>query len=224
MNRKEHCPISSILETMVSITRSDAAHLYWMDPATYELRLVGASSTLEDCRIPSLGLELGAPARRWLEGLEEGAALSAGDQRFSAFPEIVATQVAALACIPLRAEHKLIGGVTLSRKDLRQFDLGDIETAAKLGAALVAATQVRILREKLRSSRQENTLLERRLAERKLVERAKGLLQNHYGWTEEDAYYHLRRTSRQQRTPMAVIAQRVIDVADKEIDRERLSA
>ncbi len=81
------------------------------------------------------------------------------------------------------------------------------------------------LREKLRSARQENSLLERRLAERKLVERAKGLLQAHYGWTEEDAYYHIRRTSRQQRTPMALIAQRIIDLsAAKEVERERLSA
>jgi AmiR/NasT family two-component response regulator len=57
------------------------------------------------------------------------------------------------------------------------------------------------------------------------VERAKGLLQVHYEWTEEDAYYHLRRTSRQQRTPMAVIAQMVIDViAAKEAEGERMSA
>jgi GAF domain-containing protein len=224
-NRTEYCPISSLLEVMVSVTRSDAAHLYWRDPATYELRLVSASSTLEDCRIPSVGLELSGAARRWLEGLDQGVMLLPGDLRFSSFPETVATQVSALACLPLRVEQKLIGGVTLSRKESRRFDSGDLAAAAKLGGALIAAAQVQLLRDKLRAARQENTMLEKRLTERKLVERAKGLLQAHYGWTEEDAYYHLRRTSRQQRTPMAVIAQRVIDLdAAKQADQERLSA
>ena len=108
----------------------------------------------------------------------------------------------------------------------------EMEIASKLSRTLVPAMQdfhrrneLTSLRERLNAAQQENQLLEKRLAERKLVERAKGLLQLHYGWTEEDAYYHLRRTSRQQRTPMAAIAQRIIDVtAPKETARERLSA
>jgi AmiR/NasT family two-component response regulator len=50
-------------------------------------------------------------------------------------------------------------------------------------------------------------------------------LQVHFEWSEEDAYYHLRRTSRQQRIPMAMIAQRVIDVvAAEEVEQERIPA
>ena len=77
----------------------------------------------------------------------------------------------------------------------------------------------------MRSAREENLLLERRLAERKVIERAKGLLQLHNGCSEEDAYYYIRRTSRQQRTPMVAIAQRIIDLSTaRQLERQRLSA
>jgi len=44
-------------------------------------------------------------------------------------------------------------------------------------------------------------------------DRAKGLLQVSYQWTEEEAYLHLRRTSRQRRQPMREIAREIIDLA-----------
>jgi GAF domain-containing protein len=226
--------VSSVLELVVSISDSDAAHLYWMDPAAYELRLVGASSTPEDGRIPRVSLEFSPAAKLWLEGLRKPGALSSGDAHLSSFPETVASEVASLMAFPLRWEGKLAGILTLSRRDSRSYGSSEIEPIGKLADALIAAAremdhrrEVESLREKLRLARRENTLLERRLAERKLVERAKGLLQAHFDWTEEEAYYHLRRTSRQQRTPMAVIAQRIIDnqpVATPVSDRRRAVA
>lgn len=230
--RIEYSPVSSVLDLLVSITRSDAAHLYWLDPAAHELRLVSASSALEDYRIPRVSLELRSETKRWLESVRDGIVVPADDPNFSCFPETITSGLSNLLAFPLRAEEKLAGILTLSRKDSRRYGAGEMAAVGKLGDALVAAMkefdrrgEVEVLREKLRSARQENSLLERRLAERKLVERAKGLLQAHYGWTEEDAYYHIRRTSRQQRTPMGVIAQRILDVtAAKEIERERLSA
>jgi AmiR/NasT family two-component response regulator len=43
------------------------------------------------------------------------------------------------------------------------------------------------------------------------VERAKGILQAEFGWTEEEAYLHVRRLSRQNRLPMREIAINVIE-------------
>jgi len=51
------------------------------------------------------------------------------------------------------------------------------------------------------------------LEDRKLVERAKGLLQTRYQWTEERAYFHIRRLSRQKRAPMRSVAAQVIEAA-----------
>ena len=64
-------------------------------------------------------------------------------------------------------------------------------------------------------SRLESEVVElnQKLEDRKLLDRAKGILQARFGWTEEEAYYHLRRTSRQSRAPMRSIAQHVIQKA-----------
>jgi TolB protein len=73
--------------------------------------------------------------------------------------------------------------------------------------ALLAHSTVRV---KLESEVEE---LSRKLADRKLLDRAKGLLQASYQWTEEQAYLHIRLTSRQRRTPMRDIAREIIDLA-----------
>jgi AmiR/NasT family two-component response regulator len=51
----------------------------------------------------------------------------------------------------------------------------------------------------------------RSLADRKVLARAKGLLQANLGWTEEEAYLHIRRLSRQGGVPMREIAKEVIE-------------
>jgi AmiR/NasT family two-component response regulator len=72
--------------------------------------------------------------------------------------------------------------------------------------------------------------IKQQLEDRKLMERAKGLLQTRYRWTEERAYYHIRRLSRQQRTPKRIVAAHVIEAetihavpgpAPSAVDRER---
>ncbi len=220
----ESSAVSSVLDLVASITRSDAAHLYWMDPAVYELRLISVSPRSEEGRIPRVSLQFSSMAAPGM--------LRAGDPGFDSFPETVVSKVSCLLAFPIRIEEKPAGILTLARKEPRLYGPVEIEAARKAGEALAAAMrelerhrEVDALRAKLRSAREENMLLEKRLAERKLVERAKGLLQVHFGWSEEDAYYHLRRTSRQQRIPMAVIAQRVIDVvAAGEVEQERIPA
>lgn len=228
----ESSSVISMLELVVTLTESEAAHLYWMDPAGYELRLASMSSASEECRIPRVSMRHTAESRRWIEELSEAAVVDATDSHFGAFPETRVRNSGKLMLFPLRNERGFAGLLTLSRTARAECGPAEAARVAKLATALTASMkevegrrEVEFLREKLRSARQENVVLEKKLAERKLVERAKGLLQEEHSWTEEDAYYHLRRTSRQQRTPMAVIAQRVIDLATaREMERERLSA
>jgi hypothetical protein len=212
----EYSPLTSVLELSTTLARSRGAFLYWSDPAAYELRLTSASSTTEDSRIHRVCLPFTPETKRWLEELSHPVVLLPGDARLAAFP--CAPRAGDLLVLSLRRENDLAGVLTLSRADSAEWTAGEMETAQKL-CGLVAVLmndlgrqrEVQLLRERLRSARQEIAGLEKRLEERKIVERAKGLLQLHHGWTEEDAYYHLRRTSRQERMPMAVIAQRVID-------------
>lgn len=216
----ESSPVAPVLDVVGSLANCAAVRLYWLDPAAYELRLVHASPASEDSRIPRASLQFPPAARQWLEALTTAEVLLPGDSRFACFPETAGMTLKSVMVVPLRTQQKLRGLLTLARTDAKVFGQSDIEAVTKLSGALIAAMQeglrereVELLRGKLRSVRQENTLLERRLLERKVIERAKGLLQADQGWTEEEAYYHLRRSSRQQRIPMVVLAQRVIEVA-----------
>jgi AmiR/NasT family two-component response regulator len=53
------------------------------------------------------------------------------------------------------------------------------------------------------------------LADRKVLARAKGVLQANLGWTEEEAYLHIRRLSRQSGVPMRDIARQVIEAGQE---------
>jgi hypothetical protein len=72
-------------------------------------------------------------------------------------------------------------------------------------AALAAwnAIEVHRLRDELSAAND-------RLGRRKAVERAKGLLQTRNDWTEQEAYEHLRKVSRQRRKTLAETAQDVL--------------
>lgn len=68
--------------------------------------------------------------------------------------------------------------------------------------------------------RQEQKLLleladtKHKLAERKVIDRAKGLLMNRHGMTEEQAYQRLRTMAMNKNLKLADIAQRILDVED----------
>jgi AmiR/NasT family two-component response regulator len=66
------------------------------------------------------------------------------------------------------------------------------------------ATEVEVLRREIEKLTQE-------LAARRILERAKGILQEEFGWTEEETYLRIRRLSRQKRVPMREIAILVIE-------------
>ncbi len=52
------------------------------------------------------------------------------------------------------------------------------------------------------------------LSDRKTIDRAKGLLMNHHGMNEEEAYSRLRKTAMDKGLKLADVAQRIIDVSD----------
>jgi len=77
------------------------------------------------------------------------------------------------------------------------------ETSLLLRLAALAtwiASEIRRLRGDL-------GVVNERLGQRKMVERAKGILQSEHGWTEQQAYEHLRQLSRRRRKTLADTAQ-----------------
>jgi response regulator NasT len=71
----------------------------------------------------------------------------------------------------------------------------------------LAATRAR----ELATVREAASAARRQLEERKLIERAKGILMRRTGTSEQEAYRILQRSSQDRGTPMAVLAQAVLD-------------
>ena len=81
---------------------------------------------------------------------------------------------------------------------------------SQISATVPLAALATWLSFEVRRLRRDLTVVSGRLGQRKTVERAKGLLQAQHGWSEPEAYEHLRKLSRQQRKPMAEIAQAIL--------------
>jgi uroporphyrinogen-III synthase len=124
------------------------------------------------------------------------------------FPELARrTGLAAMLAVPLVAHEKPIGAIHLYTRDARTFDDEEINLLRAVASqAVVAIENARLMEETLE--------MKRALETRKLVERAKGILQQKYGLTEEEAYLRLRNESRRMRRAMRDLAEAIILAED----------
>jgi len=76
---------------------------------------------------------------------------------------------------------------------------------------LVSAIEVAMARfREMKALESENQDLQQKLETRKAVDRAKGMLMDQHGWTEEQAFVWIRSTAMDNRTKMKDIADQVI--------------
>ena len=120
------------------------------------------------------------------------------------YPELARkTGLASLLSVPLITREKVIGTINIYSREVRPFsedEMGFVNVVA--GQAAIAIENARLMSETLE--------MKRTLEARKLIERAKGILQQKYGLTEEEAYLRLRNESRRLRRPMRDLAEAVI--------------
>lgn len=83
-----------------------------------------------------------------------------------------------------------------------------------LEVALARFQHEQTLRQELADTRTELYELSTELKDRKLIDRAKGLLMQRQGLTEQAAYEKLRKTAMDKGLKVADVAQRMLDVAD----------
>jgi len=126
------------------------------------------------------------------------------------YPELARkTGLASLLSVPLVTREKVIGTMNIYTRDVRSFtedEMGFVNVVA--GQAAIAIENARLMSETLE--------MKRTLEARKLIERAKGILQQKYNLTEEEAYLRLRNESRRLRRPMRDLAEAVILAEDLE--------
>jgi GAF domain-containing protein len=203
----QNTSIHPLLELSLAQTNSQGAYLYRLDRDPDGLELAAWSGrAVSD--IESFDVELRPQAAGWHRENLTAVILDSdawSDWRFERFPEFLRNRFQATASIPLLDRGQVVGVLNVCRVVAAAWQSREAAFLRSLSlplGALVAHTRLE----------SEVERLSRKLADRKLFERAKGLLQVSYQWTEEQAYLHLRRTSRQRRTPMRDIAREIIDL------------
>jgi two-component system, response regulator PdtaR len=185
------------LDAARSQTGSQTAVLYVFQPESSEVMAIAARSAVA-ARVKEVGVTVSHSTSQWIESLAGPVqGRPTAEPNFEKFPEVLQYQLKRLLVVPLRAEHDLLGLLTLGRPDSIDFDSGAIQMAQRAGRLLVAVL--------------ERDCLQQKLVERKLVERAKGILQRRRNLSEERAYFLLRDNSRRRRMPMVNLAKEIIE-------------
>jgi GAF domain-containing protein len=204
--------IHPLLELSLAQTNSQGAYLYRLDRDPDGLQLLTWSGQ-PPSDIESFDVELRPQAAAWHRENLNAVILDRdawSDWRFERFPEFLHNRFPAAASVPLLHSGEVVGVVNICRLAPAAWQPRESAFLRSLSLPLGALLSHATARVKLES---EVEALSRKLADRKLFDRAKGLLQVSYQWTEEEAYLHLRRTSRQRRQPMREIAREIIDLA-----------
>jgi GAF domain-containing protein len=208
----QNTSIHPLLELSLAQTNSQGAYLYRLDRHPDGLELVAWSGRAAS-DIESFDVELRPQAAVWHRENVTAVVLDRGawsDWRFERFPEFLRNRFQAAASIPVLNGGEVVGIVNICRVAPAAYQPREAAFLRSLSLPLGALLAHSAARVKLES---EVEALSRKLADRKLFDRAKGLLQVTYQWTEEQAYLHLRRTSRQRRTAMRDIAREIIGLA-----------
>lgn len=202
--------ISPVLESVLSRSGADGVYLYRFENAgeTARLEVWSAAEPKADFRFVQ-GRSAREHCSREAPIVLHDDAWS--DPRFAAFPEFWSQRFEGVVSIPLIHGGRVEGLLNVCRSHPASLAPGQVEflfgLSLPFGALLATGAENEELRERVDK-------LSQQLADRKLLDRAKGLLQARFSWTEEEAYLHLRRASRQRRTAMREIAMEVIELGD----------
>jgi GAF domain-containing protein len=192
--------IEPVIELAITQANAQGAYVYRFDHENARASLSAFVGPTPARR------EIGGPVatfhfdRRTPIVLRDGAA---ADWRFAELPEFRSGRFEGVVSVPLVDQTQGVGMASFCRTRSAPFRPTELAFLLGLSLPLAALLTTSSLREELQKTAQL-------LADRKLLDRAKGLLQETLGWSEEQAYLHLRRISRQHRMPMREIARQVI--------------
>jgi GAF domain-containing protein len=201
-----------LLEICLAQTHSDGAYVHRLDrePGLLELTVWRGMRPTD---IRSYQVQLDGEAAHWFLTFAASTVLETSawqDRRLQKLPEFVHNRFQSVLSVPIVDAGNVVGLVNFCRRSPGRYAPQEIGFLGSLGTTLgtvLAGAAALHEKDKLQF---ELEALNRKLADRKLLERAKGILQSRFAWSEEEAYFRLRRTSRQSRKPMSTIAAYVI--------------
>jgi uroporphyrinogen-III synthase len=169
-----------------------------------------ASQVPHAADLGELRIKMGEGVTGWVAEHRSVVALPAhasSDPRFKRFQALVEDTYEAFLSVPIVSGGESIGVINVHHREPHDHTQEEIATLIFIGEQTGGVVSKARLME-------EAATVRRQLEDRKLVERAKGIIQQKYNTTEEDAYFRLRNQSRRLRRPMRDLAEAIILAED----------
>jgi GAF domain-containing protein len=204
--------LQELVALVVEVTACDACLAYLPDPATGDV-VLEASQLPHAAEIGALRMKKGEGVTGWAAEHKSVVALDRrayDDPRFKKFPALEEDTYEALLSAPLVAGGEVIGVLNVHHKWPHAHTPEEIGLLTFLGEQMGGAIVRSRLAEENARLLEVAEEMKRRLEGRTLIERAKGILQQRFNLTEQDAYLRLRNESRRMRRPMRELAEAVL--------------
>jgi signal transduction protein with GAF and PtsI domain len=208
--------LGEIVGLTVQVTDCDACLVYLLDRDSDEV-VLRASQVPHAGALGNLRMKVGEGVTGWVAEHKSVVALSskaAADARFKRFQTLVEDTYEAFLSVPLVSGGDVIGVINVHHRETHSHTGEEISLLTFVGEQMGGAISKSSLSETNARLMEETLEMRRQLETRKLVERAKGILQQRHGLTEEEAYLRLRNESRRLRRPMKELAEAIILAED----------
>jgi uroporphyrinogen-III synthase len=215
--------LQELVAITVEVTACDACLVYLPDHESGDI-VLRASQLPHDAEMGSVRLNLGEGIAGWVAQHKSAVALSNrafADPRFKLFTTLIEDTYEALISVPLVRGGEVIGVLNVHHREPHNHTPDEISVLCFLGEQMGGAIAYSTLAEHNMKLRKEAMLVRQQLEERKIVERAKGLLQQRFGLSEEEAYQRLRDESRRLRRTIRDVSEAVLLVEGLGQDRPR---
>lgn len=214
--------LGEIVGLTVQVTECDACLVYLMDHEENEI-VLRASQVPHASALGELRMKMGEGVTGWVAEHMAVVALgsnAAADPRFKRFQALIEDTYEAFLSVPIVSGGEVIGVINVHHREPHEHRPEEIALVVFVGEQMGGVVSRSLLEEEKARLMEETVVIKRQLEDRKIVERAKGILQQKYNTTEEDAYFRLRNQSRRLRRPMRELAEAIILAEDLARDDE----
>ncbi len=204
--------LGEVVGLTIQATACDACLVYLFDHAANEV-VLRASQVPHAAALGNLRLKVGEGITGWVAEHQSVVALSSNagaDARFQRFAGLVEDTYEAFLSVPLVSGGDLVGVINVHHRAAHTHTPHEVSTLIFIGQQLGGAVARSVLETERAKLLEETIEARRELEERKVIERAKGILQQRMGVSEEAAYLTLRNQSRKLHRPMKDLAEALI--------------
>ncbi len=198
------------------VTACDACLVYLIEKETGEI-VLRASQVPHAEDLGTLRMKMGEGVTGWVAEHKSVVALAsnaASDERFKYFQALIEDTYEAFLSVPLVTGGEVVGVINVHHRQTHGHTADEIALLTFVGEQMGVAVSRSMLADENARLLEEAREAKRQLEIRKVVERAKGILQQRYNLTEEEAYLRLRNESRRLRRPMKDLAEAIILAED----------